>query len=111
VRAWGFGGFGQLTDNSYPAGVATPELASLGQPVSAIAAGSGHSLALPNNPPTLTIDQPLEGASFAGPIDVTIEATASDSDGVVTKVDFYNQSCNNNILLGTVTAPPYKFTM
>ena len=36
------------------------------------------------DPPTVTIVQPAEGASFTGPVDVTIEATVSDSAGVVT---------------------------
>jgi hypothetical protein len=112
VRAWGAGGYGQLADNSYPAGLATPVSPDL-SPVRAIAAGAGHSLALPNSPPTLTIDQPVEGTSFAGPIDVTIEATVNDSDGVVTGVQFYNlrDACGNTTLLGTVTAPPYRFTL
>jgi hypothetical protein len=73
-----------LTDNAYPAGVATPVYVNLGQAVRAIAAGSGHSLALPSTTPTVTIDQPLDGASFVSPSDVTIESPVDDFDGVVT---------------------------
>jgi len=61
----------------------------------------------PNNqPPSVSITSPANGASFAAPATVTINATASDSDGTVTKVDFYS----GNTLLGTDTASPYTFT-
>jgi alpha-tubulin suppressor-like RCC1 family protein len=63
VWAWGSGEEGQLGDGNFyanpPYGVATPVLASsLGQPVSAIAAGGNNSLALSaaaaNSPPVIT---------------------------------------------------------
>jgi hypothetical protein len=61
----------------------------------------------PNNqPPSVSITGPANGASFTAPATVTINATASDSDGTVAKVDFYA----GNTLLATDTASPYTFT-
>src|SRR6185503_17671505 len=58
-----------------------------------------------NNPPTVSITSPANGASFTAPANITINATASDSDGTVTKVDFYQ----GTTLLGTDTTSPYSF--
>jgi hypothetical protein len=56
--------------------------------------------------PTVSITSPASGATFTAPASITIDATASDSDGTVTKVDFYQGST----LLGTDTTSPYSFT-
>lgn len=40
-------------------------------------------------PPTVVIATPAEGATFTQPIDLVIDATASDSDGTVSKVEFF----------------------
>ncbi|MEP6995524.1 MAG: Ig-like domain-containing protein, partial [Acidobacteriota bacterium] len=44
--------------------------------------------------------------TFTAPATVVINATASDSDGTVSKVDFYQ----NGIFLGTDATSPYSFT-
>ena len=59
-----------------------------------------------NSPPTVSITSPAGGATFTAPASVTINADAADSDGSVTKVDFYNGST----LLGTDTTSPYSFS-
>ncbi|MFZ6012435.1 MAG: Ig-like domain-containing protein [Bacteroidota bacterium] len=59
-----------------------------------------------NLPPAVSITSPSDGAIFTAPASVTISATASDSDGTVGKVDFYN----GGVLLGTDTSSPYQFT-
>jgi hypothetical protein len=59
-----------------------------------------------NNSPTVSIISPVDGADFNAPATVTINAKASDIDGTVSKVDFYQGST----LLGTDTTPPYSFT-
>ncbi len=51
-----------------------------------------------NNPPTVSITSPANGAVLATPANGFITASASDSNGTVAKVDFYDGSA----LLGTV---------
>lgn len=57
------------------------------------------TLVLPdrNMPPSVTIDDPKIGALFVGPADITIKATAIDSDGTVAKVEFLD----NGELIGS----------
>jgi hypothetical protein len=57
----------------------------------------------PNVPPSVTITNPIGGATFVAPATVTIQATASDSDGSVTNVQFLDGSAS----LGNVAASPY----
>src|SRR3990170_2940068 len=59
-----------------------------------------------NASPLASITSPANNAAFTAPASVTINATASDSDGTVSKVDFYNGST----LLGTDTSSPYSFS-
>src|SRR5438034_1226724 len=40
-------------------------------------------------PPTVTITSPTNSATFAAPADIRITATASDSDGSISKVEFF----------------------
>ncbi|MGH9761125.1 MAG: Ig-like domain-containing protein, partial [Blastocatellia bacterium] len=58
-------------------------------------------------PPAVSITSPVGGATFTAPANVTITANASDSDGTVTRVDFFNGAT----LLGTVTTAPYSFAL
>jgi hypothetical protein len=55
--------------------------------------------------PTVSISSPANNATFAAPASITINATAADSDGTVSKVDFYNGTTK----LGTDTTSPYSF--
>jgi len=58
-----------------------------------------------NKAPSVTISTPVDSATFNSPATITINATASDNDGSVTKVDFYN----GNTLLGSDNTSPYSF--
>ncbi|GAA5073354.1 hypothetical protein HNP84_008559 [Thermocatellispora tengchongensis] len=58
-----------------------------------------------NQAPTVSLDSPDAGATFTAPATVSMEATASDSDGSVTKVEFLNGST----VVGTDTSAPYTF--
>jgi fibronectin type 3 domain-containing protein len=59
-----------------------------------------------NVAPTVSLTAPTNGATFTAPATVDLAATAADSDGTVTKVDFYNGST----LLGTSTSAPYAYS-
>lgn len=59
-----------------------------------------------NKAPSVAITAPAAGTSFSVPATIAIVATASDSDGSVTRVDFYQGST----LIGTRTAAPYTLT-
>ncbi len=59
-----------------------------------------------NAAPSVSITSPAANTSFAAPATVTITATAADTDGTISKVDFYNGAT----LLGTSTVAPYSFT-
>jgi len=60
----------------------------------------------PNQPPTVLISSPTKSTSYIAPATMTIEAAASDPDGTVIKVEFYQGTTK----LGELTAPPYSFT-
>jgi len=59
-----------------------------------------------NQPPSVSITSPAQGASFTAPVNITIRASASDSDGTVTRVEFYRGST----LIGSDTTSPYAVT-
>jgi plastocyanin len=55
-----------------------------------------------NVPPSVAITAPTNGATFAAPWTGTIQATVSDTNATVSKVDFFAGASH----LGTVTNPP-----
>ncbi|HVG20549.1 MAG TPA: PQQ-dependent sugar dehydrogenase [Blastocatellia bacterium] len=59
-----------------------------------------------NNPPSVSITGPGGGANFPPGTNITINAAASDSDGSVTKVEFF-QGTNK---IGEDTTSPYSYT-
>ncbi len=59
-----------------------------------------------NTPPTCVITQPTQNQSFTAPANITINANATDTDGTITKVDFYR----GTTLLGTDATAPYSFS-
>lgn len=59
-----------------------------------------------NFPPSVNITSPSNGAVFQPPANITITAEASDSDGSVTRVEFYS----GDTLLVQDDSSPYSFT-
>jgi hypothetical protein len=59
-----------------------------------------------NNAPSVTITNPANGTVFTAPANVTIQATASDSDGSVTNVQFRV----GNDVLANAPSSPYSAT-
>lgn len=55
--------------------------------------------------PTVAITSPASGATITSPASVTLQATASDADGTVAKVEFFQ----GDTKLGEDTTAPYSF--
>lgn len=72
-----------------------------------IGAPAGSTLPPVNQPPSATLINPANGQQFTSPANLTLNATATDSDGTVAQVAFFN----GTTLLGTVTQAPYTITI
>jgi hypothetical protein len=75
-----------------------------------VAGGNFHSIALISNSanlwPNIFITSPTNNATFTGPTNVVIAATATDWDGSVTNVEFFA----DGFLIGSDTTSPYSMT-
>jgi PKD repeat protein len=60
----------------------------------------------PNSAPTVSLSAPADNATFTAPAAITLEATASDVDANLSRVEFYQ----GTTLLGSATATPYSFS-
>lgn len=58
-----------------------------------------------NQPPTVSLTSPSNNATVCSGSSITLTANASDSDGSITQVDFYDGST----LLSSVTSSPYTY--
>jgi hypothetical protein len=59
-----------------------------------------------NQPPTVSVTAPVDGASFTTPATVALAASASDVGGSIVKVEFFTGTTS----LGSVTAAPWTRT-
>ena len=59
-----------------------------------------------NQPPSVALTNPADGATFAGPATITVDANASDADGTISKVDFFG----GTTLIGSDATSPYSVT-
>ncbi len=59
-----------------------------------------------NTAPTVSITSPVNNATFTAPANITINATANDADGTITKVEFF-EGANK---LGEDLTAPYSFS-
>lgn len=59
-----------------------------------------------NQLPIITLTQLTTGQSFIAPATIELKAAASDPDGIITKVEFFNGA----VKLGEDTSAPYAFT-
>ena len=59
----------------------------------------------PIPPPTVSLTSPFNNAQFIAGATIRLSANASDSDGTISKVEFYQGA----VKLGTVTSSPYNF--
>ncbi|HEX7774368.1 MAG TPA: Ig-like domain-containing protein, partial [Pyrinomonadaceae bacterium] len=56
-------------------------------------------------PPTVSLSTPSDGQVFTPPGSISLSATASDVDGTITQVDFFQ----GTTLIGTDTSSPYTY--
>lgn len=59
-----------------------------------------------NQVPSITLTAPVAGSTFTAPASIIISANASDADGTISKVEFYNGSTK----LGEDLSSPYSFS-
>ncbi len=59
-----------------------------------------------NQPPVVSISSPAKSTSFTSPATITIDAAASDPDGSIIKVEFFQ----GTVKLGEKVSAPYSFT-
>jgi RHS repeat-associated protein len=60
-----------------------------------------------NAPPTVALTSPGTNALFTAPAAITLMASASDADGTIAQVEFFQGAT----LLATVTSAPYAFSV
>lgn len=58
-----------------------------------------------NTPPSITVTSPAPNSSFTSPANISISASASDANGTISKVEFFN----GTTLLATVFSAPYTY--
>lgn len=63
------------------------------------------SVTVTNAAPTVTMISPANGATFTATANITLTSNAADSDGTVTKVEFFKGAT----LLGTSNYPPFSY--
>lgn len=59
-----------------------------------------------NSPPSVSLLNPPDGATFTEPASITIDATASDTDGTILQVEFLVDGS----VVGADTTSPYSYT-
>jgi len=77
------------------------------QGLSAASAPATVTVIAPNQPPTVALTAPADGASFTAPAAFALTATATDSDGTIAKVEFFQ----NATKLGEVASAPFTFPL
>lgn len=68
--------------------------------------GGGGGGTTPNVAPTVSITSPANGSSFTAGANITVTANASDSDGSIARVEFFNGTTK----IGESTTAPYSVT-
>ncbi|WP_434213128.1 glycosyl hydrolase family 18 protein [[Pseudomonas] boreopolis] len=59
-----------------------------------------------NTPPTVALTAPIAGTTYSAGATITLSAAASDSDGTISKVEFFRGTTS----LGSDTSAPYSVT-
>jgi hypothetical protein len=104
-----FNGASQVgTGSTYTAATAGNYIVEATNAFSCKATSDAVSVIVNNNqPPTINVTTPADNSIFTSPANIILTAVATDPDGTITKVDFYN----GTILVGTDPNSPYNFAM
>jgi uncharacterized repeat protein (TIGR02059 family) len=99
--------YGDVVTAAYTKPASNPlQTASGGQAASITAQSVINNCSLiANQPPVINITSPTKSTAFISPATITIDAAASDPDGTISIVEFYNGS----IKLGERAVAPYSF--
>lgn len=76
-----------------------------GQAASFAAKSVTNNVAAVNQSPSVEISSPTKSTTFVAPANITITAVASDPNGTIVKVEFYQ----GVVKLGELTSAPYSF--
>ena len=100
--------YGDVVTVAYTKPATNPLQASSGGQASSITARSviNNCTTPTNQPPIVNLSSPTKSTSFEAPATITIDAVASDPDGTVIKVEFYQ----GTLKLGEKTSAPYSYT-
>jgi len=69
----------------------------------ATVSGAANITIVANSPPSVAVTAPAEGASYYPPATINMAAAASDPDGTVARVEYFNGTTS----LGSSSAPPF----
>ncbi len=97
-------GFSNGTELGDPGGIWVQGQANPPGPIYNPSDATSHPT-VANVPPAAALTGPVNGATFTAPASIALSATATDSDGTVTQVEFLN----GTTVIGTDTSSPYSF--
>jgi uncharacterized repeat protein (TIGR02059 family) len=100
--------YGEMVTIAYTKPAINPLQSTSGGQVATISAQNvtNNTVLPPNISPTIGIISPNNNSIFTAPANITITANASDTDGTITLVEFYNGTTK----LGSKSISPYSFT-
>ena len=79
-------------------------LKTVSDPVTAVVEKAAPAI---NQLPVVTISSPQNESTFEAPTTITFTSDASDADGAVSKVEYFN----GNIKIGESLSAPYEFSL
>lgn len=100
--------YGDVVTVAYTKPASNPLQTPAGGQAASLAAQSAINNCSPiaNQPPQVTITSPTKSLTVVEPANITVEATATDTDGFIARVEFFS----SNTKLGEATTTPYSYT-
>jgi len=100
--------YGDVVTVAYTKPASNPLQTTAGGQAASLAAQSAINNCSPtaNQPPQVTITSPTKSLTVVEPANITVEATATDTDGTIARVEFFSSTTK----LGEATTTPYSYT-